>query len=341
MKITACYFPGAGSLPILAAAERGMFDDAGLDVELVPTRSSTDLMQGLIDGDFQVVHAAPDNFVAWADRTGADIVAWVGGTSGPLALVAAPEITEIEQLRGRSIAVDSPTSGFSAVLQTILRAAGFGPDDYELDDVGATHLRYRALLDGKAVATLLSLPLTLQAPGEGLNVLTDHTAVIPRFQGGAGGSLRAWLMQHPATADAYLRGIRGALTWLYAPDEPEDVIDYTAATFETDHAQARELCTVILDPVHGWPPSGFIDPVGMEIMCELRSRTIERPAKEPAAYMANKPTKREQGKRSDNKQKIAHRVSMGLRREIEKRRARVSAYNSILPCRSAVVGEFD
>ena len=295
MTVRVCFFPGAGVLPVLAAANNGMFSEAGLEVELIETRSSTDLMQGLIAGDYDIVHAAPDNFIAWADRTQSEVVAWIGGTSGPLTLVSAPDIADVAQLRGRSIAVDSPTSGFSSVLQTILHAAGLGPDDYHLDPIGATHLRYQALTRGDTVATLVSLPLSLQAEAEGFHLLADHTAVIPRFQGGAGGSLRGWLDGNTATADSYLASLQRSLTWLYAPNDPEDVIELVAELYEMERAQAAALCAAILDPVHGWPPSALIDTVGMEIVCELRASTIGPPALDPASYIDLDPYRRVMG----------------------------------------------
>ncbi|MGH2380439.1 MAG: ABC transporter substrate-binding protein, partial [Candidatus Limnocylindria bacterium] len=148
-------FAGAASLPLYAAKERGYFAAAGVDVELVKARDSTELMAGLVEGEFEVVHAAPDNFVAWRDRTHADIVAWIGGASGPLVLAGASEIRRVADLRGRDIAIDAPQSGFVSVLRRILRDAGLDPTDVGLVPVGATDLRLEALRSGRVVATLL------------------------------------------------------------------------------------------------------------------------------------------------------------------------------------------
>ena len=50
-----CMFGGASSLPILAAAELGIFEAAGLDVNIHLTRGSAELMEGLLDGTYDIV----------------------------------------------------------------------------------------------------------------------------------------------------------------------------------------------------------------------------------------------------------------------------------------------
>jgi ABC-type nitrate/sulfonate/bicarbonate transport system substrate-binding protein len=59
-------FPGAQSLPVLAAAQEGMFAKHGLKVEVLFTANSDELRDGLAAGEFQVAQAAVDNAVAWS-----------------------------------------------------------------------------------------------------------------------------------------------------------------------------------------------------------------------------------------------------------------------------------
>ena len=92
VPLRVCLFSGASSLPIRIADHLGLLSAAGFATELHLTKGSKQLMEGLLDGRYDVVHAAPDNFIEWRDRTGADIVAWIGGTSGPLQLIGAPEL---------------------------------------------------------------------------------------------------------------------------------------------------------------------------------------------------------------------------------------------------------
>jgi ABC-type nitrate/sulfonate/bicarbonate transport system substrate-binding protein len=292
MTVHVCTFSGASSLPLLVAQERGLFGAAGVDVELVETRSSDELMGGLLDGRFQIVHAAPDNFVAWRDRTGQRIVAWIGGASGPLALIGRHGIGSVADLRGRSIAVDATTSGFVSVLRRILREAGVAAEDVTLEPLGATHLRAAALRDGRTDATMLTLPWSAAAVRDGFRVLADGRAAVPRLQGGTGGSLESWLEANPESADAYLRAIVAALTWLQLPQSREPARELVARRYGIDGDLAEEVRAAFTDPKAGWPPSAMIDPAGMAAVCALRDENGQPPLDEPDAYVSLEPYRR-------------------------------------------------
>ncbi len=277
-------FTGAAALPVHIARERGYFAGCGLDVDLVETRGSNELMSGLVDGAFDVVHASPDNVVAWCDREGADIVAWIGLASGPVALVALPGTPSVAALSGGRIAVDAPQSGFASVLRRMLHVGGVDPADVELVPTGSTDLRFEALRGGSVAASLLTLPWLLSAIDEDFAVLVEQRDVAPRLQGACGASLRPWLSSQAESADAYLRAIVAALTWLYLPTSRAIVVSQLRERYRIDDRQADAICDAFLDPVTGWPPSARIDPVGMEVVCELRGDGDAPALRPPAAY---------------------------------------------------------
>ena len=292
MSLRVCTFAGASSLPILVAQERGLFEAAGLHVEVAETRSSDELMGGLLDGRFEVVHAAPDNFVAWRDRTGAPIVAWIGGASGPLVLVGRPGIGSLAELRGRTIGVDAPASGFVTVLLKLLDGAGVPPDEVVLAPVGATHLRAEALRDGRIDATILTLPWAAAATRDGYPVLADARTAAPRMQGGSGGSLLPWLEAEPATADAYLRALVAALTWLQLPDSRAPVRELIGRRYGIEPDLAEEVRSAFTDPRSGWPPSALVDVSGIAAVCALRAETGQPPREPAEAYVSLAPYRR-------------------------------------------------
>jgi ABC-type nitrate/sulfonate/bicarbonate transport system substrate-binding protein len=282
-------FAGAAALPVHIARERGYFRECGLDVELIEARSSDVLMNGLINGAVDVIHAAPDNIVAWRDRLGADIVAWIGLASGPLALVAARGTPSVAALRARRIAVDALQSGFVSVLRRMLREGGVDPTEVELVPVGSTDMRFEALASGRVAATLLTLPWLLSAIDDGFAVLIEQRTVAPRLQGSCGASLRAWLSTHDEMADGYLRAIVAALTWLYLPASLPLIHSHLRERYNVGDRHAAAICDAFLDPASGWPPSARIDPVGMEAVCELRAGTDAPALESPATYYSLEP----------------------------------------------------
>ncbi len=282
--IHVCAFSGGSALPLEVAQEYGLFARQGLDVRISFTRSSDELMTGLLDGRFDIVHAAPDNFLAWRDRTGKDIVAWLGGSSGPISLVARPEISTILALRGARIAVDSPTSGWAPILVRLLAGAGLGRNDCELVPTGATRLVFNALVENRCAAAMLNLPWSVLALRSGCRVLADHRSVAPRLQTSCAASLAAWLAAHANEADAYLRSMLVALTWLYDPTRLDDATALLARSLEVAVEDAALVFNELCDPLSGWPPSAFIDPAGMRAVCALRADALAKLREAPEAY---------------------------------------------------------
>ncbi|MXY76424.1 MAG: ABC transporter substrate-binding protein [Acidimicrobiia bacterium] len=292
VPLRVCLFSGASSLPIRIADHLGLLSEAGLAAELHLTRGSRELVEGLAAGRYDVVHAAPDNFIEWSDRTGADIVSWIGGTSGPLHLIGSPELAGLADLAGRGIAVDSPDSGFVSILMKIVRAGGLAAEDVSLVPLGSTQLRYEALMAGRTAATMLALPWSAMALEAGFSLLGDRDQVLPGMQGSSGASLRTWLAAHPDTADSYLKALCAAITWLNHPANLEDANRYICETYGTSPALADAVHRSIMDPRTGWSPSAFIDPAGMDMVCRLRSENGRPPDRPATSYYTLEPYRR-------------------------------------------------
>jgi len=63
-KLRVKVFPGAQNLPLFAGIAKGFFAKRGITVDLLSTANSTELRDGLANGDIEVAHAAVDNAVA-------------------------------------------------------------------------------------------------------------------------------------------------------------------------------------------------------------------------------------------------------------------------------------
>lgn len=288
-SVNVCTFSGIGSLPVFAADRLRFFPAFGIEVNVEVTKNSRSLMNGLLGGTYDVVHAAPDNMIAWSDRTGEDLRAWIGGSAGPLALAARLGLSNVPDLRGQIIAVDAVTSGFVGVLREIMRWHGIGDDEYELREIGATPLRFEAVVAGDADATLLSIPLSLRAEARGLTIVATHETVLTRYQSFAGFSRGDWLDAEPDTADAYLRALVATLTWLYDPTNHDAVMALAEECFDLSSEEAVRATSIILDPATGWPPSGLIDVEAVATVCRLRAETSGPPLYDAPHYVDLRP----------------------------------------------------
>jgi len=204
-------------------------------------------------------------------------------------LVADPAVASIEDLRGRTIAVDAVTSGWVPILRRILDAGGLGPEDYELRPCGTTRYMHQAVVDGVAAASMESITWWLKAQDSGFVILGDHRTVLPRTQGSAGASLDTWLDQNRGVARSYLRAIVAATTWMYAPANRTALVAEVASGLELSEPHARAVVAEVLDPIGGWPPSAMVDAVGMENVHALRAETEAPPVRPASAYWTDRP----------------------------------------------------
>lgn len=287
-----CVFRGVSAVPLYVAAREGMFEDAGLTVEIVPTRSSDELMKGLLEGRFHVVHCNPDNIIAWKDRTGIDVRAWIGGAVGPIMLIAGSSIGSVGDLRGTEIAVDAVRSGWSPILRRLLADGGLSDTDYRLAPMGATGRVFSAVAEGRVSAAMVSVPWWLRARDEGLSLLVDHRSVLPRLQGSCGASRADWIAANEATAVWYLRALIKATTWMYQAKNLAKLAAIVEADVGMTSAHAAAVCETMLNPGAGWPPSLMIDARGMELVAELRGETLGPPLGPSDAYYTLEPYQR-------------------------------------------------
>jgi len=147
-------FAGGPNWPLWVADEKGYFAAEGLRVQFTATPTSTFLVEGLMNGKFDIALAAIDNLIAYQEGQGEiqlagqpDMFAFVGNLRGALHLIALPEIHSITELRGKSIAVDARTTGFAFVLMKMLEKGGLRDSEYTLDPVGGTVARVKALAE--------------------------------------------------------------------------------------------------------------------------------------------------------------------------------------------------
>jgi ABC-type nitrate/sulfonate/bicarbonate transport system substrate-binding protein len=249
---------------VLARAS-GALGAAGLDVETTITPSSTEQMQGLSDGTFDLVSTAFDNVLAWSGRAGADIVAVAQVDAAvELPVVARPEIADWSDLRGKVLAVDAADTAFALVLRRVVQAHGLELDrDYSFVAVGATAARLQTLQDGRASAAVLNAPFDSQALAAGMRRLGDQHEVLPDYPGGVLAVRRDWAVAHRDDLVRYLRvwSRAGQL----ASAEPDDAAETYGRAANLSMAEARRRLPLVFN-------SGVIDPAGLQAVLDLRNR---------------------------------------------------------------------
>ena len=253
---------------VLAVSQaRGLFAAESLRVEHTITRSSAQLMRGVIDGTYDIGFTNPDNWVTYVTRDGADVFMFQGVvTGGERTLVTRPEIQSAQDLRGKDIAVDAVDSGFVMILWQILHDLGvdFRGGDPRLVAVGTTSLRLESMERGETFAAILTSPETEQALAKGYRVLGRSRDHLPHYPGPQGGTTRAWAAANEDALVRFLRAYVAATEWALAPEHREEALALQVAATGLTRAQAEDDYAAI-------QPDATINVAGIQTILDLRS----------------------------------------------------------------------
>lgn len=262
---------------VLAAASDGIFAAHGLAVEAEPVTSSAAQFRSLVDGAYDLVLTSPDNVAAYrfgthnplGEQLDVRIVRAVDGGLG-LALLAAPGLDTPEQLRGRSLGVDVPESGFAFWLYDFLAGHGLTRDvDYEVVPLGATPRRAVALREGRCAATLLYGGLTIAARANGNELLGRLAQHVRPYLGTVLAASTSWLDTHTDVATRCCAAFAEGVDRVWAMTADAAVL---RETFDVTGAAAREMVAVLHDPAEGIVRDGVVDPAALDSVLTLRRK---------------------------------------------------------------------
>lgn len=282
-KLEVSHFPGGGTWPIIAAQTQGYFAKEKLDIHLDPITSSVAQIKGMMDGSYQIGLTALDNVIAYQAGQGEvkldqppDLFAFMGGEAGAMHLITAPEIKRVEDLKGKTFAVDAKNTGFAFILYRIAAIHGIKQGDYNILAVGSSQKRLDALSQGQAQAALLNRPFDAFAVAKGLNALVDTHKVFPHYQANIGSARRSWAKANRATLIAFIRAyVKGSL-WVFDPGHKAAAIDLLVKnTPNLTQQQAEDIYKQTTGKGGVGSPTAKLDPAGVAMVVKLRNEYAE------------------------------------------------------------------
>ena len=279
-------FPGAPNLPLFAAQTHGFFADAGLNIDFQTTPSSVFQFEQFGTGAVDIAFTAFDNVVAYREGQGAaklpslpDFRAVVGCTQIELSLVVAPNIKAVENLRGRSLALDAVSTGFAFVLYEMLAISGLAPGDYEVVPVGATPERWRSVKDGAHAGTITIEPFTSIARAAGFLTLLKSSDFFPAYQGGVIAARHDWATENGEALTRFLSVYLRGLAWVLDPANREAAAAILAERMPEIQPKALNAVMLsLLSERSGLTPNGAILRDGARTVLDLRSKYGARKA---------------------------------------------------------------
>jgi ABC-type nitrate/sulfonate/bicarbonate transport system substrate-binding protein len=212
----------------------------------------------------------------------------MGLTRGTIRLVVSPDIRGYENLKGKTLGVDSVSTGYSLVLKELLQRGGLEESDYHLLSVGATKLRAQALMQGKFSATILTTPLEMAPESRGYRRLANAVDELGAYQTIVGISRHGWAQAHRNDLVAFIRATIDAIDWLFEPNNRVEArAIYRRHLPNTPEEDATREVDALLDEREGFSPGAAFDPQGITTVLRIRSTwgTPRKSLTEPKRYV--------------------------------------------------------
>ena len=288
-------FGGGGNWPIWAAQDRGFFAKNGIAVKLSFTPNSVEQIRNLMNGTYDLGTTAYDNVVAYQEgqgevelKTKPDLFAFMGGYAGGLRLDVLPDIKAYADLKGKTVGVDAATTGFAFILYKLLAMNGVKSGEYQVERLGGTPNRVKALMEGKIAATMVSSPSEVLPESKGFHRLGDTTATFGAYQTSVGASRRSWAKQNGDRLVGFIRAYVEAIDWLYRPENKEEALGiYMKHIANTPKEVADKAYGVMLSGKEGFQKQAKLDMKGARTVLKLRSEYAKprRNLSDPKKYI--------------------------------------------------------
>ena len=270
-------FGGLDAWPIYVLHDKGLL--TGYDVSVVTTTGSVPQFQHMLAGDADLALTAMDNVVAYDAGQGdpsvtgdMDFVAFLGIGPGSLKLLVRPDITSFAQLRGKTFAVDAPSTGFSFVLRRMLEKNGIEPGDYSFVSLGSTQKRFDGMVAGQCVGGMVGAPFdVIGAQKYGFRVLGSAIETLGHYEATVMMARRSWAAAHRPAIVAFVRGYRAAAAWLYAPANRAEAMAILARNADLPADVIAKIAPDVLGSPASYTRDGSFDVAGVSTVMELRA----------------------------------------------------------------------
>jgi ABC-type nitrate/sulfonate/bicarbonate transport system substrate-binding protein len=164
---------------LLMPAQGGFFKKMGLDVEIVPIKDDQVLTKATISGDLDSFEGGPSGVLV-ADSHGADVqVIGCSWLIVPHGVFVHDDITAMDQLKGKTIAISSPGAFPDIFAKGALAHFNIPADSVKFASLGGDLDRYKALAANIVDAAIVSGEYTPIAAKEHIKMLVSAKEALP------------------------------------------------------------------------------------------------------------------------------------------------------------------
>ncbi|MBI4529043.1 MAG: ABC transporter substrate-binding protein [Deltaproteobacteria bacterium] len=262
---------GPGLVPLWMAKDKGLFARQQLDVELLYIATSPTIIQTMLSGEVQLSSSGQEAAMG-ANLAGGDIVIIATGVDRPsFFLFTIPEITKVEQLKGRRLGISRAGSSTDFAMRFLLQKYGLNPKkDVRLVPTGGIPKAPAAMQAGVIEGALLSPPITLRARKLGFRELLDPEAIGFPFYSASVTARKSWLDSQPDLARRFIKAYVEAIAAIHK-DKPSTLQVIAKYTKEKEPEGLEEGYRVLQKSLPRVPePSLDAIRMGLNILAETK-----------------------------------------------------------------------
>ena len=212
--------------PVLIGLKKGYYAAENLKLDLIHIPSSNNVLQQLAAGSLDATISAGLVDPIYAIDKGAPIrLVRLEIQLPPYAINGKAQYKKLEELKGKTVMIDSPKGITKIYVERMLVAHHVKPSEVDYVYAGATGARFNALLTGGVDATILLPPFSFRAEDAGysnLGLVADYAQDLP-FTGAAVNT--NWAAENPDVLRRFLGAHNKSVGWYLDLKNRQEAID--------------------------------------------------------------------------------------------------------------------
>ena len=157
--VTMAFCTWTGYSPMFIAQENGYFEEAGVNVDIQVIEDESTYAALITQGSIQFLATAQDpNIKMYANGADSRYVLTMDASSGADGLVAVSDIETMDDLAGRTLALDKSASSYYFFLTALENGSSLTEDDINVMDMGDTTQAGLAFMGGSVDAAIMWEP---------------------------------------------------------------------------------------------------------------------------------------------------------------------------------------
>ena len=243
--------PAINMVYSFVARDAGFLSKYGLDARIVVFDAGSILAQAALSGEVKISVSSGPATIASRSQGADTIIVAACVNILPYSLVAAKDITEWSQLKGKKLAISRFGSGTDTAVRLVLKKYGLDPaKDVIIVQLGTQPNRFQALAAGAIDATIISPPLDIAAKKQGYPIVVNITELGIPYPQQVIETTDRFTRESPHTVKSFLKGfIEGVHYALTHKEETKKIITKYLKTTDPEILEATYQSFVqVTDP---------------------------------------------------------------------------------------------